>query len=49
VVLVQVAPSTRTRAPSRHYHRCGGEAQGNGSNLLVDAEAKGEEIKAKAG
>jgi hypothetical protein len=26
---------------------CGGEAQGNGSNLLVDAEAKGEEIKAK--
>jgi hypothetical protein len=28
---------------------CGGEAQGNGSNLLVDAEAKGEEIKAKAG
>ena len=28
---------------------CGGEAQGNGSNLLADAEVKGEEIKAKAG
>jgi hypothetical protein len=28
---------------------CGFAAQGNGSNLLADAEAKGEEIKAKAG
>jgi hypothetical protein len=26
---------------------CGGAAIGNGSNLLADAEAKGEEIKAK--
>ncbi len=29
--------------------QCGGEAQGNGSNLLTDAEAKGEEIKTEAG
>jgi hypothetical protein len=28
---------------------CGGAAIGNGSNLLADAEAKGEEIKAKYG
>ena len=28
---------------------CGGAAGGNGSNLLFDAEAKGEEIKAKFG
>jgi hypothetical protein len=28
---------------------CGGAAVGNGSNLLADAEAKGEELKAKYG
>ena len=28
---------------------CGGAAIGNGSNLLADAEAKGEEVKAKYG
>jgi hypothetical protein len=28
---------------------CGGAAIGNGSNLLADAEAKGEELKAKYG
>jgi hypothetical protein len=28
---------------------CGGAANGNGSNLLADAEAKGEEIKARYG
>jgi hypothetical protein len=28
---------------------CGGAAAGNGSNLLSDAESKGEEIKAKFG
>jgi hypothetical protein len=37
---------------SRTFERsigCAGEAQGDGINLLTDAEAKGEEIKAKAG
>jgi hypothetical protein len=28
---------------------CGGAAQGDSLNLLADADAKGEEIKAKAG
>ncbi len=39
-------------ADARTFDRsaqCGDEAQGNGSNLLAEAEAKGEEIKAAAG
>jgi hypothetical protein len=41
-----------TEANLRTFERstdCAHEAQGNGSNLLADAEAKGEEIKAKFG
>jgi hypothetical protein len=43
-----VAGSPEERIQSRAIE-CGGAAIGNGSNLLADAEAKGEEIKAKYG
>ena len=43
-----IAGSPQERTQSRAI-ACGGEAQGNGSNLLADAKAKGEEIKAQAG
>ena len=39
-------PEERTQ---RRAIDCGGAAAGNGSNLLFDAESKGEEIKAKFG
>jgi hypothetical protein len=39
-------PAERTQ---RKALECGGAAQGNGFNLLVEAEAKGEEIKARTG
>jgi hypothetical protein len=39
-------PEERTQARAID---CGGAAAGNGSNLLADAETKGEEIKAKFG
>jgi hypothetical protein len=41
-----------TEANLRTFDRsidCAHEAQGNGSNVLADAEAKGREIRAKAG
>ena len=41
-----VSGTANERAFSR-ASQCGFEAQGNGSNLLAAAEAKGEEIKAK--
>jgi hypothetical protein len=44
--VVAGTPAERTQ---RKALECGGAAQGNGLNLLVEAEAKGEEIKAKAG
>ncbi len=40
------SPEERTQ---RRALDCGGGAQGDGSNLLADALAKGEEIKAEAG
>jgi hypothetical protein len=43
-----VAGTPEERIQSRAIE-CGGAAIGNGSNLLADAEAKGEEIKAKYG
>jgi hypothetical protein len=43
-----VAGTPQERIQSRAIE-CGGAAVGNGSNLLADAEAKGEEIKAKYG
>jgi hypothetical protein len=43
-----VAGTPEERIQSRAIE-CGGAAVGNGSNLLADAEAKGEEIKAKYG
>jgi hypothetical protein len=43
-----VAGTPQERIQSRAIE-CGGAAIGNGSNLLADAEAKGEEIKAKYG
>ena len=43
-----VAGTPEERIQSRAIE-CGGAAVGNGSNLLGDAEAKGEEIKAKYG
>jgi hypothetical protein len=43
-----IAGSPQERTQSRALD-CGGAAQGNGSNLLADAKAKGEEIKAQAG
>jgi hypothetical protein len=47
-----VIAGTREERIQQRAIECGVEAQGNGSNLLADAEAKGEEIKifkAKAG
>jgi hypothetical protein len=44
--VVAGTPAERTQ---RKALDCGGEAQGNGLNLLVEAEAKGEEVKAGAG
>jgi hypothetical protein len=43
-----VAGTPEERIQSRAIE-CGGAAVGNGSNSLADAEAKGEEIKAKYG
>jgi hypothetical protein len=43
-----VAGTPEERIQSRAIE-CGGAAVGNGSNLLGDAEAKGEELKAKYG
>lgn len=43
-----VAGTPEERTQSRAID-CGGAAAGNGSNLLSDAETKGEEIKAKFG
>jgi hypothetical protein len=43
-----VAGTPKERIQSRAIE-CGGAAVGNGSNLLADAEVKGEEIKAKYG
>jgi hypothetical protein len=43
-----VAGTAEERIQSRAIE-CGGAAIGNGSNLLGDAEAKGEEIKARYG
>ena len=39
-------PEERTQARAIE---CGGAAEGNGSNLLSDAETKGKEIKARFG
>ena len=44
-----VVASTAAARTQERAVNCGFEAQGNGSNLLVDAEAKAEEIKAEAG
>lgn len=44
--VVAGTPAERTQ---RKAIECGGEAQGNGLNLLAEAKAKGEEIKAEAG
>jgi hypothetical protein len=44
--VVAGTPAERTQ---RRAIECGGEAQGNGLNLLAEATAKGEEIKAEAG
>ena len=43
-----IAGTSEERIQSRAIE-CGGAAIGNGSNLLAEAEAKGEEIKAKYG
>jgi hypothetical protein len=43
-----VAGTAAARTQERGIN-CGFEAQGNGSNLLIDAEAKGEEIKTETG
>ena len=43
--VVAGTPAERTQ---RKGIECGGEAQGNGLNLLAEAKAKGEEIKAEA-
>jgi len=43
-----IAGTSEERIQNRAIE-CGGAAIGNGSNLLADAEAKGEEIKAKYG
>jgi hypothetical protein len=43
-----IAGTSEERIQNRAIE-CGGAAVGNGSNLLADAEAKGEEIKAKYG
>lgn len=44
--VVAGTPQERTQ---RRALDCGGAAQGDGGNLLVEAEAKGEEIKARTG
>jgi hypothetical protein len=44
-----VVAGTPEERIQRRAIECGGAAVGNGSNLLGDAEAKGEEVKAKYG
>ena len=43
-----VVAGTPAERMQRKGIECGGEAQGNGLNLLAEAKAKGEEIKAEA-
>jgi hypothetical protein len=44
-----VIVGTRAERTQRKALDCGGAAEGDGLNLLIEAEAKGEEIRAKTG